>query len=96
MKASGLGRARTAARWSRAAGAALIIVLAAPRARAGALEDAVQGLAASGDDRDDKVVESVRRLAAVRRGSLIAAVATRCGSGKLGEDGDIRGGARPL
>jgi urea transport system permease protein len=47
-------------------GAVLLVALGSSRAHAGPLEDAVQGLAASGDDRDDKVNESIRKLEALQ------------------------------
>ena len=67
MRPTGVGRARrTATRAAALRGAVLLVALASSRAHAGPLEDAVQGLAASGDDRDDKVNESIRKLEALQ------------------------------
>jgi urea transport system permease protein len=67
MRPAGVGRARrTATRAAALRGAVLLAALASSRAHAGPLEDAVQGLAASGDDRDDKVNESIRKLEALQ------------------------------
>jgi urea transport system permease protein len=71
-------------------GAALIIALLAPRAQAGALEDAVQGLGVLGDDRDDKVIESVRRIAALDDARALPALDALCDDRlRVGSDGRV-------
>jgi urea transport system permease protein len=62
MGKTGVGRAKTTAIRSAAVGAVLLVVLGSARAHAGTFEDAIQQLTASGDDRDDKVIEAVRTL----------------------------------
>jgi urea transport system permease protein len=74
-----------------AVGAALLVVIAAaPRAQAGALEDSVQALGAQGDDRDDKIVEAVRKIAALDDAKALPALDALCEDRlKLGSDGKV-------
>ena len=65
MNRNGVGRAKMTATRTAAVGAVLLVALGSSRAHAGPLEDAVQALASGGDDRDDKVIEAVRKLEAL-------------------------------
>jgi urea transport system permease protein len=90
MKATGVGRARARARLAAAAGALLLIALAASRAHAGTLEDALQALGAQGDDRDDKVVAAVQKLAALDDVRALPALDALCDDNlRVGSDGKV-------
>jgi urea transport system permease protein len=78
MTRKGVGRARTRALRLAAVGAVLIVESLASRAHAGPLEDAVQGLAASGEDRDDKISQSIRKLASLDDARVLPVLDALC------------------
>src|SRR4051794_37102463 len=87
---TGVGRARTRSRWAAGAGALLLVAAMASRAHAGTLEDAVQALGAQGDDRDDKVVAAVQKLAALDDARALPALDALCDVNlRLGADGKL-------
>src|SRR5450432_268585 len=78
MTRKGVGRARTRALRLAAVGAVLIVESLASRAHAGPLEDAVQGLAASGEDRDDRISQSIRKLASLDDARVLPVLDALC------------------
>jgi urea transport system permease protein len=85
---TGVGRVRMTALRSAAVGAVLIVALTSSRAHAGPLEDAVQGLAAGGDDRDDKVTAAVHTLASLDDTRALPALDALCDDRlRVGADG---------
>jgi urea transport system permease protein len=90
MKRTGVGRVKSLARLAAAAGALVLVSLSASRAHAGALEDAVQALGAQGDDRDDKVVVAVQKLAALDDARALPALDALCEDNlRVGADGKL-------